>query len=131
MVTLPQGSRVVDAIDAAGGATEAGDLDRANLAGLLRDGDQIHVFPQPGMGTEEPTPDDSFLATPQGGEVVYINRASAEELQTLPGIGPALAARIIEYRETNGPFTSMEDLDAVSGIGPALLEDLEGLISFE
>jgi competence protein ComEA len=122
--TLPPGSRVQDAIDAAGGTTDDADLARVNLAGLLRDGDQVHV---PSLDEE----DEATLPTPSGGIVVTINTATIEELDTLPGVGPALAQAIIDYRETNGLFTSMEDLDAVSGIGPALLEDLEGLITFD
>jgi competence protein ComEA len=122
-VTLPYGSRVQDALDAAGGVTENADMTGVNVAALLRDGDQIHV---PAIGAEE-----TVLATPSGGEIIFINRATAEELDALPGVGPALAEAIVAYREENGPFTSMEDLDAVEGIGPGLLADLDGLISFE
>ena len=121
--TLPPGSRVMDAIDAAGGLTDAADLEGVNLAAFLHDGDQVHVPPI----NEEQT----ALPTPSGGTVIHINTATLEELDTLPGIGPALAQAIIDYRETNGMFASMEDLDAVSGIGPALMQQLEGLIAFD
>jgi competence protein ComEA len=121
-IELPAGSRVQDAIDAAGGVTQTADIERVNLAGILRDGDQIHV----------PSRDETVvLPTPGGGMVIYINTATYEELQTLPGIGPSLAEIIIAHRESNGAFADFEALDAVPGIGPALLERLRGLISFE
>lgn len=126
-LTLPHNSRVQDAIDAAGGLTDAADLERVNLAGILRDGDQIHV---PTIA-DESVAAEAEIPTPSGGGVIFINSATQEELQTLPGVGPAMAARIIEHREVNGNFTSFEDLDEVSGVGPAMIEDLQDLISFE
>jgi competence protein ComEA len=125
LYTLAPGSRVQDVIDAAGGTTDDADLSRVNLAGFVRDGDQVHV---PSLDEVEV---EAELPTPSGGIVIHINTATVEELDTLPGVGPALAQAIIDYRDANGDFTSMEDLDAVSGIGPALLADIEGLISFE
>lgn len=125
-VSLPFGSRVQDAVDAAGGFTDDANLEAVNLAGILRDGDQVHV---PSINEEAVAELD--LPTPSGGGVIYINSATQAELETLPGVGPALAARIIDYRDANGPFADMEALDAVSGIGPSMLENLEGLISFE
>lgn len=122
-LSLPAGSRVQDAIDTAGGLLEDADLDRVNLAQVLRDGDQVHVPSHTGG--------DTVLATPNTSGMVFINRATSEELQTLPGVGPALAERIIAYREANGPFSSLDDLDNVSGIGPALLSGLEGLVAFD
>jgi len=120
--TLPPGSRVQDAIEAAGGVTDGADMERVNLAQILRDGDQVHV---PEIGVE------TALPTPGGGGIVHINSATLEELDTLPGIGPSLAQAIIDYRDANGPFADMAALDEVSGIGPGLLEDLEGLIAFD
>ena len=121
-LTLPYRSRVQDAITAAGGTTSEADLEKVNLADYLHDGDQIHV-PVKGQTVE--------LATPSGGAVVYINTATAEQLDALPGIGPTLAADIIAYRDANGMFKSMSDLDKVPGIGPALMEQLQKLLAFD
>ena len=123
IVSVPFGSRVEAVIAAAGGLTDVADLDRVNLAQIVRDGDQIHVY-----AVEEQV---TLLATPNDGGIVYINVAGVDELVELPRIGPAMAARIVEYREANGPFTSLEDVDEVSGIGPSTLDQLEPLISFE
>jgi competence protein ComEA len=128
-ITLPYGSRVSDALEAVGGVTDEADMERVNLAGILRDGDQIHVPSLNDTIVADETA--SSLPTPSGGEVIYINSATLEELQTLPNIGPALAQRILDYREANGSFTSLEDLDSVSGIGASTLEALADLISFE
>lgn len=125
LVTIPYGSRARDAIDAAGGLAADADLERVNLAQIVRDGDQVHVF---AVASGE---DEVVLATPSDAGTVYINSASAEDLDVLPGVGPALAARIVAYREENGPFTSLEDLDQVSGIGPSILEEIAPMISFE
>ncbi len=121
---LPLGSRVGDAVEAAGGFTELADRTRVNPAAILRDGDQAHVFPiKVTVATK--------LPTPQGGPRVYLNSASIEELETLPGIGPAMARRIIEFREQVSPIDNFEDLDKVAGVGPALLEGLKDLVSFD
>lgn len=115
--SLPAGSRVQEAIDAAGGPTDEADLERVNLAGLLRDGDQVHV------PSSDPAADIA-LATPSGGDVVNINTATVEELQRLPGIGPVTAQNIVDYREQHGPFSSVDDLDSVPGIGRATINRL-------
>ncbi len=121
-ITLPYRSRVQDAVNAAGGTTLDADLDKVNMADYLHDGDQIHV-PVKGQTVE--------LPTPSGGVVVHINTATAEQLDSLPGIGPTLAADIIAYRDANGMFKSMADLDNVLGVGPSLMDQLQGLIVFD
>ncbi len=121
LVALPAGSRVEDAIAAAGGAADGADLTAVNQAARVMDGDQVHV-PRTGETTA--------LATASI-TLVYINTATADELEELPGVGPSLAAAIIAQRETAGPFTSLDDVDAVDGIGPRMLETLGPLLSFE
>jgi len=124
MVSLPAGSRVEDAIRAAGGATDSADLSRVNLSQRLNDGDYVYV-PSRGATAEMITP------TPNRPPLVHINDATLEELQTLPGIGPSLAQAIVDYRTEHGPFMRLEDLDAVPGLGPAKLEALRELIAFD
>lgn len=123
LVMLPHGSRVQDAIEAAGGLSQEAQLAAVNLAGLLRDGDHVHV-PAQAETTDLPTPLPSARA-------VAINRATAEELTTLPGIGPALAARIVAHREANGPFADLAALGEVQGIGERTLEALAPLVVFD
>jgi len=121
---LPVGSRVQDAIDAAGGLLPGADLDRVNVVGIVRDGDHVQIYT---VGE----PDEVALPTVSGGGVVFVNTATLEELETLPGIGPAIAQRIIDYRNENGPFPDLASLQNVSGIGPQTIAELEGLVSFE
>lgn len=123
LVTVPQGSRVQDAIDAAGGATGNADLSRVNLGQQLNDGDYVYVPPLEGDAIQTPTPNRPSL--------IHVNSASAGELATLPGIGPSLADAIVTYRDENGPFTSLDDLDAVPGIGPAKLDAIRDLVAFD
>ncbi|GIK28016.1 MAG: ComEA family DNA-binding protein [Chloroflexi bacterium] len=118
--TVPPGSRVQAAIDVAGGVLATADLTRINLADLLRDGAQVHVPTVSAAG--------GALATPVGGEILNVNTATAAELDTLPGIGPVLAQRIVTYRGEYGAFQSVEALANVSGIGPALLDQIRPLI---
>lgn len=128
LVMLPFGSRVADAVEAAGGLLPDADLTRINLAGRLRDGDQVHVFAASEGESSESVVE---LATPSDAGVVYVNTASREELVTLPRIGEAMAQRIIDYREANGAFETVEDLLEVNGIGPATLETIRPYISLE
>jgi competence protein ComEA len=119
---LPPQSRVQDGLTAAGGTLPNADLTRVNLAGILRDGDQVHV---PLIGEAVAIPTGSGVTT------VYINSATQAELESLPGIGPAMAQRILDYRQANGRITSLEDFDNIEGVGPAMLENLRDLVSFE
>lgn len=127
---LPPGSRVQDALQAAGGPTEDADLERLNLARRLQDGEQVRV---PRRSTPQP-PALAGTATPAASPEalkININTATAQELEALPGIGPTLAQRIVAYREANGPFTSIEQLLEVKGIGPVLLEKIRPYIFVE
>lgn len=121
---LPAGSRVVDAIAAAGGFADDADRDGVNLARPLADGEQLPV-PREG---EVPAAPAASGGGPDAAGRVNLNTADAALLETLPRIGPALAERIIAWRDDNGPFTSIEDLLAVPGIGDKMLESLRDLV---
>ena len=112
---LPAGSRVIDALRAAGGAKAKAALSELNLARIIKDGEQIYVDPIYSGGTRARA--GSKVSAPRG--PININRASASDLDSLDGIGPVIAKRIIAYRTTNGPFIAPEDLLKVSGIGDA------------
>jgi competence protein ComEA len=117
IVELTDGARVIDAIEAAGGVTQRADLDSLNLARIVVDGEQLYV---PEVGEDISARATPHHATAQG--PISLSRADQATLETLPGVGPALAGRIIAFREANGPFQSVSDVLAVSGIGPAILE---------
>ena len=119
VLTLPATSRVIDAITAAGGATPEADLESINLARILIDGEQIRV----GVVGESPPVASAGTGTASGA-CVRLATATEDELQTLPGIGPALAQRIISYRSTHPRLTSVDELDDVPGIGPSLIEKI-------
>jgi competence protein ComEA len=131
---LSPGSIVKDAVAAAGGATADADLERVNLAVQVQDQQQVYV-PRQDEGTPPVPPLATALpaAEPRSGmvavSIVNINAASVTELETLPGIGPAFAQRIVDYREEYGPFGVVEDIMEVKGIGPATFARLEGLIA--
>jgi competence protein ComEA len=126
---LRQGDRVIDAIEAAGGPRKGADLGALNLAALLVDAQQVLV---PRVAVAAPGPvSGSTGETPTSGvpQLVNVNIATAEDLETLPGIGEVLAAAIVAYREEHGPFTSVDQLEDVSGIGPVTLDELRDLIT--
>jgi competence protein ComEA len=117
---LREGDRVVDAVAAAGGMTDAADPAGVNLARLLSDGEQLAV---PAVG-EVVASAPGIVADGR----IDLNAADAAALDTLPRIGPAMAQRIIEWRESNGPISSVDDLLAVSGIGTKTVEALRPLV---
>jgi competence protein ComEA len=120
MYQLPIGARLVDAVFAAGGLTEEADNSSVNLARELTDGEQIIVFS---------TSQEGQAAGTTASGLVSLNRAGDKELEELPGIGPALAGRIIAWREANGGFKSVQDLLKVSGIGENLLAGVIDLVT--
>lgn len=148
IVRLAPGARVADAVDAAGGATGEADLSQINLARPVADGEQIHVSrpgeqapagvgrsaaaERSGAGAEGAT---GQAGASSGGRVapssglIDLNTADAQQLEELPGVGPSIAQRIIEHRETNGPFRAPEDLMEVSGIGPATFAKLQDRVT--
>ncbi|WP_246528107.1 helix-hairpin-helix domain-containing protein [Pseudarthrobacter albicanus] len=141
VVRLPQGSRLHEAIAAAGGGTAAADPDRLNLASVLEDGQKVLVPERGDPGPAEPAPGESSGSTEGGaggsgaggsgsaaGGKIDLNTAGVEELGTLPRVGPVLAQRIVDWRKQHGRFKTVEELDAVDGVGPKLLEALRPLV---
>lgn len=134
VVEVPEGSRVVDAIDAAGGFTPEADSASVNLARPAVDGEQVYV-PAPGEdlpAAADPVGAGAAPGTGGAGTVgglVNLNQAGAEELQTLPGVGPALSQRILDWRATHGAFGAVDQLQDVSGIGPVVMERLRDLVT--
>ena len=140
---LPEDARILDAIEAAGGLLNSADTTLLNLAQKVKDGEQI-VVPckadaeclEDGTTLALPNSDatqEPFVEDPGGttssGELINVNTASLEELDTLPGIGPSTAQKIIDYRTNNGDFYVVEDLLNVSGIGEKTLADIRDLIT--
>ncbi len=141
VVEVPAGSRVADAVAAAGGLSPEADPAGVNLARAIGDGEQV-VVPRPGEVAVPAAPPPGGPAAPgapgaapgapaapgQPAEPVDVNAAGVAELDALPGIGPVLAQRIVGFREANGPFTSVDELVEVPGIGDATLADLTPLV---
>jgi len=126
---LDSGTRVVDAVGAAGGFTDDANQGGVNLARPLSDGEQLVV---PHIG-EDPQPAVGAAAGPSGdpsaGTKVNLNTATAAELETLPRVGPAMAARILQWRADNGRFTAVDDLMNITGIGDKTFEALKDLVT--
>lgn len=122
VVTLPAGSRVYEALKAAGGARRGIDVTGLNLARVVVDGEQIVV------GRTAPATSSGGAVTPGVSKVVNINSASESELDELPGVGPVTAKNIIAWRDAHGRFSRIEELEEVTGIGPKTLAKLKPLI---
>lgn len=119
---LPSGSRVADAIEKAGGVAEAGITDDINLARVIEDGEKITV------ALRGATPEQALEGPDErAGRKINVNTADVTLLEELPGVGPELAERIVEYRRKNGPFADVEELDNVEGIGPGKLDSIRDL----
>lgn len=140
VVRIEQGSRIEDAIAAAGGATPEADANRLNLALVVEDGQKIHVplqgepvaavpdGPEPAASSGDGSGSHTAAAGTPGGKV-NLNTADAAALDTLPKVGPVLAQRIVDWRKEHGPFKSVEELDAVDGVGPKMLDALLPLVT--
>lgn len=126
---LSPNERIIDALERAGGLKEGATTDPINLAQKLTDGMVIYVPTLEEVKENGGTTPFSFHAQGgKGGGKININQATVEELQQLPGIGPARAQAIVRYREEHGPFQSLEELTNVSGIGPKILENIRDQI---
>jgi competence protein ComEA len=149
LYSLPRGSRVAEAIDAAGGLTASGDIRNVGMAAPLKDADQI-IVPAKSSPTPRPAPtvavsansgatkvsvataaapDPSETVAPVAGGLIDINSADAATLESLPDIGPKLAQRIVDYREHNGPFQSIDALVDVEGISQRIVDELRPLVT--
>ena len=142
IIYLKQGARIADAIEAAGGATKDADIDAINLAYVLQDGQKINI---PNKKDRSKNENSVYITSESGNNVitqesneakggnkkVNINEASQSDLETLPGIGPSIASRIIEYRTQNGKFSKIEDLQNVKGIGDAKYNKIKDMITIK
>ena len=137
ILVLQEGARIADAIDSAGGSTEAADLDEVNLAYVLQKEKKIYI---PSKEDKAKLENKAYITSESGNNVIIqtvsteknggngkvnINTATQNELENLPGIGPSIASRIIEYREQNGKFNKIEDLQNVKGIGDAKFNNIK------
>lgn len=140
IVKLKEGSRIEDAIEAAGGLTENADITKVNLAYIVEDGTKIKIP----SASEEDIGDEDIIDSKSGDNIIIeentvssnnstqtinINKATEKEFETLPGIGPSLASKIIEYRNQNGKFGSIDDIKNVNGIGDSKYEKIKDLIT--
>lgn len=134
IIEIEEGGRIADAIETAGGLTTMADITKVNLAYVLEDGQKLYIpsiedvnFNQIYEGSGENIIDGNVSKTNK----VNINKASEEELQKISGVGPSLAIKIIEYRENNGKFKTIDDLKNVSGIGEKKFETIKDFIAIK
>ena len=128
LVKVAEGARAADAINACGGLLPIADSEKINLAQNLKDGQQLKVPEKERSNSNVDKSKADMSKNGGSGELVNINTADEKALDTLPGIGPAMAKRIIEYRETEGLFQSIEDIKKIRGIGDAKFEKLKDKI---
>jgi competence protein ComEA len=122
---LAQSSRIADALTRAGGATAKADLAQVNLAAPLADGEQV-VVPRRGAAGAAPAAGSASAGNPAA--PVQLSTATLEQLDSLPGVGPVTAQKILDYRQAHGAFHSVAELEGVPGIGPAHMAQLKGLV---
>lgn len=133
--SLPPNTIIRDALLAAGGTTGDADINFINLARPLQDGEQVYVprvgeiISQPSQAASSQTTSVSTSSSVAPDGIVNINTGTLADLDTLPGIGPAIAQRIIDYRDANGPFATIEDIMNVSGIGPVTFDKIKNRIT--
>lgn len=141
IIELPSEARIADAIEAVGGVTEGADLDEVNLAFVLSDGQKVYI---PNKNEKEISGEKVYITAESGNNVIVedkvergkkqkvnINEAKQEDFEQLPGIGPSIAKKIIEYREQNGKFTSIDELQEVKGIGEAKFENIKEYVTIK
>lgn len=128
---LPTGAILLDAVNAAGGFSEKANRDIVNLALPLSNGMHVHVPNNSIESLLPPVSGEIITGSETSETTININTASLEELERLPGIGPSIAQKIIDYRQENGPFTSIDEIQDVSGIGPVKYEQIKDLITLQ
>lgn len=124
VVEVPVGARLQDVVDQAGGFADEADLAALNLAGRVGDGEQVVI---PGIG--EPTIASTGAPAAPASDLIDLNTATVAELDELPGIGEVIGGRIVDYRETNGPFTSVDQLALIEGISLRLVEEIRPYVT--
>ena len=129
VVTMPAGARLSDAVSAAGGLQDSADLTNLNMAGRVTDGETITIPFLASEATQVPGAEASPVTPPDTSGLLNINIATGAQLDTLPGIGPVIAQRIVEFREFYGPFTSIDQLAQVTGISPNMVERLRPMVT--